>query len=106
MAEYDVFCECKRSAAIRTSRTSKNPGRRFWCCARLKNEKPCNFFMWLDNETMGLADDGLEEKLKQLEDKLARKSMKNKQLKKQKPEQFMYFCIVIVVMFAVMVLKL
>ncbi|KAL1808619.1 hypothetical protein ACET3Z_025609 [Daucus carota] len=103
MAEYDVFYECKRSAAIRTSRTSKNPGRRFWCCARLKNEKPCNFFMWLDNETRGSADDGLEEKLKQLEDKLARKSMKNKQLKKQKQEQFIYFCIVIVVMFAVMV---
>uniref|UniRef100_A0A161ZLZ6 Uncharacterized protein n=1 Tax=Daucus carota subsp. sativus TaxID=79200 RepID=A0A161ZLZ6_DAUCS len=38
MAEYDVFYECKRSAAIRTSRTSKNPGRRFWCCARLKVE--------------------------------------------------------------------
>ena len=62
--------------------------------------------MWLDNETRGLADDGLEEKLKQLEDKLARKSMKNKQLKKKKQEQFIYFCIVIVVMFAVMVLKL
>ncbi|KAF4356501.1 hypothetical protein F8388_026973 [Cannabis sativa] len=46
------FCDCKPplEVAIRTSRTMKNPGRRFKCCPIHKRNGGCNFFEWVDRE--------------------------------------------------------
>ncbi|KAM6580401.1 hypothetical protein CsatA_004175 [Cannabis sativa] len=46
------FCDCKPplEVAIRTSRTMKNPGRRFKCCPIHKRNGGCDFFEWVDRE--------------------------------------------------------
>ncbi|WOL02540.1 hypothetical protein Cni_G11259 [Canna indica] len=41
-------CPCGRGpCVVRTSSTTKNPGRRFYSCPIMSEEK-CNFFMWCD----------------------------------------------------------
>ncbi|KAF4390130.1 hypothetical protein G4B88_005048 [Cannabis sativa] len=46
------FCDCKPplEVAIRTSKTMKNPGRRFKCCPIHKRNGGCDFFEWVDRE--------------------------------------------------------
>ncbi|KAJ9535355.1 hypothetical protein OSB04_un001533 [Centaurea solstitialis] len=41
-----VICDCGSIAIIRTSWTSTNPGRRFYCCS-IKGSK-CRFLGWVD----------------------------------------------------------
>lgn len=50
---YDsLTCKCRKIAPLRTSWTSDNPGRRFWCCPYYgTNHRSCDFFMWKDPET-------------------------------------------------------
>lgn len=78
-----VMCDCGLNARVRTSWTSKNPGRRFVSCQKIKvncfgemlwfksdnvlrflinyycilllcqDERSCNFFMWMDEEMCG-----------------------------------------------------
>ncbi|KAL7096447.1 hypothetical protein ACP275_10G079800 [Erythranthe tilingii] len=43
-------CHCGLETTIKTSRTERNPGRRFYCCS-LKEEHRCNFFRWCDEST-------------------------------------------------------
>jgi hypothetical protein len=68
-----VLCYCGRDATVRTSWTSKNPGRRFFCCADtvstsgsitytsktssttpkilfVEQASDCGFFCWYDQE--------------------------------------------------------
>ncbi|XP_060959776.1 uncharacterized protein LOC133030857 [Cannabis sativa] len=46
------FCDCKPplEVVIRTSKTMKNPGRRFKCCPIHKRNGGCDFFEWVDRE--------------------------------------------------------
>ncbi|XP_057788437.1 uncharacterized protein LOC131005446 [Salvia miltiorrhiza] len=39
-----ITCRCKIPAKVETSRTSKNPGRKFYCC----QYGDCQFFLWVD----------------------------------------------------------
>lgn len=55
MAGFDIgVCDCNKRACIRTSWTTKNPGRRF----QTRGQKDgCNFFMWMyEGLTYGVKD--------------------------------------------------
>ncbi|XVE90526.1 hypothetical protein DITRI_Ditri20bG0085000 [Diplodiscus trichospermus] len=41
-----AHCYCGRAAKLFVSRTSKNPGRKFWGCSYHENN--CDFFKWHD----------------------------------------------------------
>ncbi|XP_017245521.1 uncharacterized protein LOC108217189 [Daucus carota subsp. sativus] len=43
-------CRCGTAAALKTSWTDSNPGRRFWGCMRFKDNRSnaCNFHQWFD----------------------------------------------------------
>ncbi|KAL8249741.1 hypothetical protein R6Q59_006609 [Mikania micrantha] len=41
-----VFCWCGKEAVIRTSWTSRNPGRRFYSCPDQRSN--CSFITWVD----------------------------------------------------------
>ncbi|GER36435.1 DNA topoisomerase 3-alpha [Striga asiatica] len=43
----DILCGCLEKAQLRTSKTSKNPGKRFYGCKKWK-EGGCPFFMWAE----------------------------------------------------------
>ncbi|KAL8226529.1 hypothetical protein R6Q57_016361 [Mikania cordata] len=43
-----VFCGCGKEAVIRTSWTSRYPGRRFYSCP--DQESSCSFITWVDPE--------------------------------------------------------
>ncbi|KAL8197747.1 hypothetical protein R6Q57_024281 [Mikania cordata] len=43
-----VFCGCGKEAVIRTSWTSRNPGRRFYSCPDQGSN--CSFITWVDPE--------------------------------------------------------
>ncbi|KAL8243383.1 hypothetical protein R6Q59_009641 [Mikania micrantha] len=43
-----VFCGCGKEAVIRTSWTSRNPGRRFYSCPDQRSN--CSFITWVDPE--------------------------------------------------------
>ncbi|KAK9066297.1 hypothetical protein SSX86_013618 [Deinandra increscens subsp. villosa] len=42
-----VFCYCGKEALIQTSRTSRNPGRRFYGCP--DQAAGCGFFVWIEH---------------------------------------------------------
>ncbi|KAJ9538149.1 hypothetical protein OSB04_030882, partial [Centaurea solstitialis] len=48
-----VICPCGADAMIRTSWTTSNPGRRFYCCSRtvsvqLGKVRSCGFICWME----------------------------------------------------------
>ncbi|GER34814.1 GRF zinc finger containing protein [Striga asiatica] len=43
----DILCGCLEKAQLRTSKTSQNPGKRFYGCKKWK-EGGCTFFMWAE----------------------------------------------------------
>ncbi|QCE03593.1 hypothetical protein DEO72_LG8g1618 [Vigna unguiculata] len=50
-----VMCYCREKAALRTARTLKNKGKKFWGCPKYKSGSDqcggCNYFKWFtDNE--------------------------------------------------------
>ncbi|KAJ1409357.1 Zinc finger, GRF-type [Sesbania bispinosa] len=47
-ASKKVCCWCGEKAICLTSRTQRNPGRRFFTCALGKSELQCGFFKWVD----------------------------------------------------------
>ncbi|KAJ1388128.1 Zinc finger, GRF-type [Sesbania bispinosa] len=47
-ASINVCCWCGEKAICLTSRTQRNPGRRFFTCALGKRELQCGFFKWVD----------------------------------------------------------
>ncbi|KAI8552016.1 hypothetical protein RHMOL_Rhmol06G0232400 [Rhododendron molle] len=47
----DEKCGCGRRVVMRTSLTTKNPGRRFLGCINYKQRNGCNFFVWIDPKT-------------------------------------------------------
>ncbi|XP_074373847.1 uncharacterized protein LOC141714213 [Apium graveolens] len=108
-----VICDCGLNALIRTLWTNKNPGRRFWSCQKNKDERSCNFFMWIDDEMSGRARNllceltqrnvMLEQNLLKLEEKLYKMKKKKKMIKKQKQTQNLLLCTVVVCMFAIIV---
>ncbi|KAK1354984.1 GRF-type domain-containing protein [Heracleum sosnowskyi] len=99
-----VVCNCGMNARLRTSWTSKNPGKRFWSCCKPKEVRQCNFFMWMDDELGGRAKEiiselkqrnsFLEDQVMKLEDKLIKKKKKTEMVKKKKEAQFNMFCII------------
>ncbi|CAL1378356.1 unnamed protein product [Linum trigynum] len=47
----DIMCECGRLAVVRISRTTLNPNRKFFCCAKRGSkqvDKGCGLFEWFD----------------------------------------------------------
>ncbi|KAJ1388814.1 Zinc finger, GRF-type [Sesbania bispinosa] len=50
MANGVRLCHCGRKAAIRTSKTQRNPGRAFYTCPLPKDDYlNCNYFYWIDD---------------------------------------------------------
>ncbi|KAL8228269.1 hypothetical protein R6Q57_015853 [Mikania cordata] len=43
-----IFCGCGKESVVRTSWTSRNPGRRFYSC--LDRGSNCSFITWVDPE--------------------------------------------------------
>ncbi|MFS7986121.1 putative transcription factor GRF family [Helianthus anomalus] len=41
-----VMCKCGRAALMKTSKTSKNPERRFYTSPQMRSK--CKFFVWID----------------------------------------------------------
>ena len=50
-----AICHCGAPATIRTSWTSKNPGRRFYGCPRKVGK--CDYFSWYDQQLCNRAMD-------------------------------------------------
>ncbi|KAJ1399524.1 Zinc finger, GRF-type [Sesbania bispinosa] len=51
------LCYCGSNAAIRTSKTEKNPGRPFYSCPLPKDHpQNCRFFCWVDEKAEESAD--------------------------------------------------
>ncbi|KAL8089731.1 hypothetical protein AgCh_039282 [Apium graveolens] len=123
--EYDAgLCDYSKRSRVHTSRTSKNPGRRFLTC----EEDGCNFFIWIDDGVSGRAKEILielsqkksfveeklkpveenlmaaEGKLKAAEEKLARKVLKKKMKKSKNEDNFVKNCIVVVLIVVVVML--
>ncbi|WCJ18266.1 hypothetical protein M5689_000634 [Euphorbia peplus] len=45
------ICDCGFEAAVRTSWTNDNPGRRFYNCRNKGNRHgSCNYFLWIDDK--------------------------------------------------------
>ncbi|MFS7935009.1 putative transcription factor GRF family [Helianthus anomalus] len=42
-----VMCKCGRATLMKTSKTSKNPERRFYTCPQMVKIK-CKLFVWID----------------------------------------------------------
>ncbi|KAB1215809.1 hypothetical protein CJ030_MR4G010917 [Morella rubra] len=69
------LCFCGISARARFSKTSLNPGRRFWSCSQYSaatRDKACSFFEWIDPPSQQQEDDETNSVLCQL------KTMKKK----------------------------
>ncbi|KAJ1441930.1 Zinc finger, GRF-type [Sesbania bispinosa] len=50
MANGVRVCHCGRKAAIRTSKTQRNPGRTFYTCPLPKDDYlNCNYFSWIED---------------------------------------------------------
>ncbi|KAJ1386618.1 Zinc finger, GRF-type [Sesbania bispinosa] len=50
MANGVRLCHCGRKAAIRTSKTQRNPGRSFYTCPLPKDDfLNCNYFCWIED---------------------------------------------------------
>ncbi|KAK1372900.1 hypothetical protein POM88_029093 [Heracleum sosnowskyi] len=108
-----VVCDCGINARLRTSRTLKNPGTRFWSCRKFK--EGWNFFLWMDGEVGGRTrdmiqdlkkmNDLLEEKLMNLEQNLDKKRKKIKMLKKQNQVQFSALCTLMIFVLALIVIN-
>ncbi|CAH1452794.1 unnamed protein product [Lactuca virosa] len=43
-----VKCYCGDVCYVAVSRTSDNPGRKFWGCPNFKESSRCRFFKWVD----------------------------------------------------------
>ncbi|CAN0900158.1 hypothetical protein LINGRAHAP2_LOCUS20683 [Linum grandiflorum] len=52
------LCRHHKPAVVKVSGTARNPGRRFYCCARWK-DNDCGFFEWADD--LGSDTDMVEE---------------------------------------------
>ncbi|WCJ24681.1 hypothetical protein M5689_006621 [Euphorbia peplus] len=69
------ICDCGFEAAVRTSWTNENPGRRFYNCRNNGNRIRCNYFEWiddpLDDRAMSIVL-GLLRKLDKIEKECAR----------------------------------
>ncbi|MED6114369.1 hypothetical protein PIB30_079626 [Stylosanthes scabra] len=44
------MCNCGQRPVLKSSKTTENPGHRFWGCAYYDVGKGCNFFAWADVE--------------------------------------------------------
>ncbi|KAG5554479.1 hypothetical protein RHGRI_012125 [Rhododendron griersonianum] len=42
------FCRCGLRAPLKTSKTTTNPGMKFYGCTKYKTKQSCGFFIWLD----------------------------------------------------------
>ncbi|KAJ1412754.1 Zinc finger, GRF-type [Sesbania bispinosa] len=52
------LCGCRDEIVTLTSRSAKNPGRKFFRCPNWMNQGSCNFFQWLDEEFRGGEGEG------------------------------------------------
>lgn len=99
MSVETYLCECEKKAKLFTSRTARNPGRRFLGCGQPQGTR-CNFFHWFDVEALGrhgevvtqlndrrfLLEEKLvviERKLADVEEKLAGKKQQTRVLKRK-----------------------
>ncbi|KAF3609341.1 hypothetical protein DY000_02047851, partial [Brassica cretica] len=51
------FCRCVEEAVIRTSGTTKNPGRLFYCCPKGSEEDKFHLFTWTDERVVEELED-------------------------------------------------
>ncbi|KAI4305223.1 hypothetical protein L6164_028604 [Bauhinia variegata] len=42
------ICGHKKDAKLLTSRSERNPGKKFWRCPHYLTDDDCNFFQWAD----------------------------------------------------------
>ncbi|KAL1805327.1 hypothetical protein ACET3Z_028395 [Daucus carota] len=113
------ICDCGKRAAMYTSWSLKNPGRRFFTCSE-KAELRCEYFQWFDQEVDGRNGDVithsnnrrifLEEKIKLLEEmivilegKVAKKKGKNRAMEKTVMISKLIIC-VFVALFAMLLM--
>ncbi|KAM7497181.1 hypothetical protein LguiA_021595 [Lonicera macranthoides] len=62
-------CHCGYPVVMKTSKTSKNPGRRFIGCRNWRSETSCGFFDWIDtNSTQSNLEISNEYLKKEIED--------------------------------------
>ena len=69
-------CYCGAPAPIKVSRTSDNPGRRFFGCQNYKVQ-PCAFFKWVDE------DDGIESRMLEFHCRVQELQSTNQQLQRR-----------------------
>ncbi|XP_058186009.1 uncharacterized protein LOC131303251 isoform X2 [Rhododendron vialii] len=46
--DFGIFCYCRELTPLRKSGTQKNPGRRYFGCAKYKVDLDCGFFCWYE----------------------------------------------------------
>ncbi|KAJ1379295.1 Zinc finger, GRF-type [Sesbania bispinosa] len=61
MANGVRVCYCGRKAAIRTSKTQRNPGRAFYTCPLPKDDYlKCNYFAWIEDMDSAVVESDMD----------------------------------------------